>query len=32
MANIPSRMKFRKRFKLKTDKMPKASSNVELAW
>jgi large subunit ribosomal protein L16 len=32
MANIPNKEKFRKRFKLKTDNLPKASSNVELSF
>ena len=32
MANIPSREKFRKRFKLKTDNLSMACSNVELSF
>ena len=32
MANIPSREKFRKQFKILTENLPKASRNVEFAF
>lgn len=32
MANIPSRQKFRKNFKILTNKLPRACRNVELAF
>jgi large subunit ribosomal protein L16 len=32
MANIPSREKFRKQFKILTEKLPKATRNVEFAF